>query len=448
MGLGLHGGGLASVRFLARRGARVTVTDNRSDPSVFADVLPELESLGVRTILGRHEERDFAETELVVKNPAVPDTSQFLALARERGVPVETDLSLFLRLSANPVVGITGSKGKSTAAAAAHFCFLGTYPGARLGGNITVSPLSFLDELEPDDPVVLELSSWQLADLRGRGVLDPVVAVLTVILRDHQDRYPGMDAYVKDKSVLIEGQSAGHFAVLNRDDPWQTNLPPRTRARVLWTSARPLPEGLDGGWDDGDAGWIRVGGRSERLLGARVSVPGRHSRLNLRAAGLAARLFGQEAGSIERRLAQFPGLEHRLELVRERRGVRYYNDSAATIPEAAAAALESLPPPVYLIAGGTDKNLDFGPLAGAARRAAGLILLAGTGTRKLRVLLDAAGAPYQGPFDSLAEAVERAADAAPPGSSVVLSPGCTSFGMFLNEFDRGRRFKALVEGLP
>jgi UDP-N-acetylmuramoylalanine--D-glutamate ligase len=236
--------------------------------------------------------------------------------------------------------------------------------------------------------------------------------------------------------------------VLNRDDPWQAGLPARTRARVLWTSSRPLPSELEGAYEDGNGGWARMGGRTERLLGRALSVPGKHSRFNLLCAGLAARLFGLEAERIERRLAEFPGLEHRLELVRERRGVRFYNDSAATIPEAAAAAVESLPDPLYLIAGGTDKNLDFQPLAEAAREAAGLILLAGSGTAKLRALLDAAAVPYQGPLDTLAEAVQRAADAAPPGSTVVLSPGCASFEMFLNEFDRGRRFKALVQALP
>jgi UDP-N-acetylmuramoylalanine--D-glutamate ligase len=447
MGLGLHGGGLASARFLARKGARVTVTDNRQDPSVFADVLPELQALGVRTVLGRHEDDDFTDAELIVKNPAVPPSSRFLALALERGIPVETDVSLFLQLCANPIVGITGSKGKSTAAAAAHYSLLASHPGARLGGNITVSPLGFLEELEPGDPVVLELSSWQLADLRGRDVLDPRVAVLTVILRDHQDRYPNMESYVSDKTVLFEGQSPGHFAVLNQDDPWQTGVPERTRARLRWFSGAPLPAGRNGAYLEADEGWVRERGRVERILGRELSVPGKHTRFNLLAAALAARLLGQDPRTIEGRLAEFPGLEHRLELVRELRGVRYYNDSAATIPEAAAAAVESLAPPVYLIAGGTDKNLDFRPLAEGAARAAGVFLLAGSGTEKLRVLLDAGAGSYQGPFDSLAEAIQRAAAAAPPGGSVVLSPGCASFEMFLNEFDRGRRFKLLVQEL-
>ena len=464
MGLGLHGGGLTCARFLARRGARVTVTDNRQDPGVFAAVLPELAALGVRTVLGRHDEEDFRDAELVIKNPAVPPSSPFLALARERGVPVETDLSLFLRLCSNPLVAVTGSKGKSTAAAAAHFCLLARHPGARLGGNISVSPLSFLEELGPEDPVVLELSSWQLGDLRGRGLLDPRVAVVTTILRDHQDKYPDMEAYVADKAVLLEGQSPEHFAVLGYGDPWQERFAERTRARVRWVSDRPLPGTSEGAYLEAELGWVREGGRRVAILGPELAVAGAHNRRNLLAAGLAAYLFGQDAPSISRRLGEFPGLEHRLELVRELRGVRFYNDSAATIPEAAAAALESLPPPVFLITGGTDKKLDFRPLAEAIQRAAGVYLLAGSGSDKLQALLETRGSSWEGPFDSLEQALSRAAaaaarasgpaggtalhgSAAQRGSAVLLSPGCASFEMFLNEFDRGRRFKALVLAL-
>ena len=183
------------------------------------------------------------------------------------------------------------------------------------------------------------------------------------------------------------------------------------------------------------------------LLGRDLAVPGEHTRGNLLAAGLAAYCFGQNASTIEERLARFPGLEHRLELVRELRGIRFYNDSAATIPEAAAAALESLPGPLFLITGGTDKALDFGPLARAISRVRAVFLLAGSGTEKLRVLLEAAGSPYQGPFDSLAGALGQALTAASAGGTILLSPGCASFGMFLNEFDRGRRFKGLVQAL-
>ncbi len=175
--------------------------------------------------------------------------------------------------------------------------------------------------------------------------------------------------------------------------------------------------------------------------------------MNLLCAGLALQAFGLKAEVIRKALAEFPGIEHRLELVREWKGIRFYNDSAATIPHATAEALRALSAPVVLITGGTDKNIDFAPLADVAGLPAAIVLLAGTGTEKMRIVLDAAGARYEGPFPSLPEALAcgvrhavRLADGH-PGVSLLFSPGCTSFGMFLNEFDRGRRFKEMVAAL-
>ena len=452
MGLGLHGGGLASALFFARRGARVTVTDSRQDTEAFGPFLGELAAWKVRTVLGRHEEADFTETDLVVKNPAVPSDSPFLLLARERGIAVETDLSVFLALCPGPVLAVTGSKGKSTTATALHRCLAARSPGARLGGNITVSPLGFLGDLRAEDPVVLELSSWQLADLRGRDLLAPDVSVVTRILPDHQDRYADMDTYIADKKVIFAGQGPGQFAVFNADDPWQRDF--STAAQVRRFSRAELPAGQPGAFLQGGRGLFREAGAPQTILPERLAVPGEHNRLNLLAAGLAARLFGVEAPRIASCLGAFPGIEHRLELVAEREGVRFYNDSAATIPEAAAAALASLPPPVVLIAGGTDKSLDFRPLAEAAAGAAGIFLLAGSATVKIEGLLRARGLAFEGPFPSLPEAFHRAWESArhraradSAGACLLFSPGCASFEMFLNEFDRGRRFKELARSL-
>ena len=168
MGLGVHGGGLASALFFARRGAEVTVTDLRG-PDALAPSIERLAGLPVRYVLGRHDVADFESADLVIKNPAVPTGSPFLAAARDRAVPVETDVSVFLSLARCPVIAVTGTKGKSTTASAIHHGLLRASPRARLGGNITVSPLEFLDDLAPTDPVVLELSSWQLGDLGGPG---------------------------------------------------------------------------------------------------------------------------------------------------------------------------------------------------------------------------------------------------------------------------------------
>lgn len=444
MGLGLHGGGLAAARFLAGRGACVTVTDLRSR-ELLAPSLEKLADLDLRYVLGEHRPELFTGTDLVVKNPAVPDSSPFLRLARERGVPVETDISLFLGLCANPVLAVTGSKGKSTTSAAVHFCLSSRFPRARLGGNITVSPLSFLADLEPQDPVVLELSSWQLADLRGRG-FRPRVSVVTNLLPDHQDRYTGMERYIEDKSVIFLSQGEEDFALFNRDDPLQAPFPGRTRARVRWFSARPLEGDLEGAWLEAGLGLLRREGRTEPIL-EESRLPGEHNRLNLLAAGTACVLFGLEPAEVRAALARFGGLPHRLELVAEKGGVRLYNDSAATMPHATAAGLRALPPPVVLITGGTDKNLDFSPLAEALRLPQAVYLLAGSATEKIRALLDREGIAYRGPFERLEEIVPLAFAESPPGASLLFSPAAASFEKFKNEFDRGDRFRELARTL-
>ena len=451
MGLGLHGGGLASALYFARHGARVTVTDNRKNPEIFAPILPRLEQAGIRTVLGRHEQRDFIQADLIIKNPAVPSSSPFLQTAAEHGLPIETDLSVFLQFCSNPLIAVTGSKGKSTTASAIHSCLLSEHPGARLGGNITVSPLTFLDEIDPKAPVVLELSSWQLADIRGRDLLAPLVSVLTVILPDHQDRYPDMDSYVSDKKTIFLSQTADQYALFNFQDPLQHGFDEETGAQARFFAATPLPPGREGAYLVERGAVIREGARE----GAReipleldpLVLPGEHNRLNLLAAALACRCFGMPVEPIAPALQAFPGIEHRLELAAEIRGVRYYNDSATTIPQATVAALESLSPPVNLIAGGTDKQLDFGPLLASIHRAERIILLRGSATEKMRALFDQHSIEYEGPFDTLEETVHHAAREATPGTSVLFSPGCASFELFLNEFDRGRTFKRLVADL-
>jgi UDP-N-acetylmuramoylalanine--D-glutamate ligase len=446
MGLGLHGGGLAAALFFARHGSTVTVTDNRDDPQVFGSILPQLQEAGIRTVLGHHEHGDFRETDLIIKNPAVPISSPFLQTARSHGRKIETDLSIFLQICNNPLIGITGSKGKSTTASAIYHCLRTIDPRARLGGNITVSPLAFLDELQPQAPVVLELSSWQLADLRGRDLLAPLVSVVTVILPDHQDRYPDMDSYIADKTLIFSGQSTDQYALFNHLDPLQQSFPHKTRARVRYFSAQALPPDVEGVYLLERDAVIRESTEEIALPLEPLLLPGEHNRVNLLAAALACRCYGMSAEQIAPALLTFPGIEHRLELAAEIGGVRWYNDSAATIPQAAAAALQALPPPITLITGGTDKNLDFLPLLESIDRAQRIILLQGSATTKIQALFDERKLAYEGPCSTLEEAV-RTASSAQAGTSVLFSPGCASFELFLNEFDRGRKFKELVEDL-
>jgi len=420
MGLGLHGGGLSSAKFFSDKGALVTVTDLRDE----ATLAPSLEALvgrNIRFVLGRHEIDDFRDADIVIKNPAVKRRSPFLAAAGH----IETDISVFLRYSKSPIVAVTGSKGKSSTASAIHHGFIESGIDAFLGGNITVSPLDFLGETAPDKPVVLELSSWQLADMRGMGVLKPKVAVITAIMPDHMNYYSSMEEYVADKRLIYADQDGSDFTICDLDSPWGLSFASETKGQVLFYSEKEL----------------------DRFLPAELLVPGGHMRKNLMAAGLALGAMGLEAESVKKALSSFPGVEHRLEFFAESRNVRWYNDSAATIPQAVDVALSSFTCPVVLITGGTDKNIDFEPVKPIYAKAAALVLLKGTGTDKLLPLLSDQGLQWFGPYDNLTEAVGVADRLAQPGSAVLLSPGCASFGMFLHEFDRGKKFKEAVRAL-
>jgi UDP-N-acetylmuramoylalanine--D-glutamate ligase len=462
MGLGLNSGGLESARYLAQRGATLTITDLR-DETALAPSLEKLRDIaGIRFVLGRHEMHDFENADMVIKNPGVRRDSPFLRVARR----VETDISLFLASSPARLIAVTGSKGKSSVASAIHWGLTevrkhGLMRGnAWLGGNITISPLSFLDELCSDDDVVLELSSWQLGDLRGK-LFKPRIALLTTILPDHQNYYDSMESYVADKRIIYQGQDSADLTIAT-DDAWGQSFLHETHARTLVYTENVLPAGFAGAWLSGkimsdtknvsdttsSAGFARLAAHAEafEVVPTNLRVPGRHQKKNLLAAALALLDLGLPAPFIRETLGAFPGIEHRLEFFHEAAGVRFYNDTTATIPEAVVAALEAFNAPLVLVCGGADKNLDYSLLVQAANKAKVLILLAGTGTDKLRILLDKACLPYQGPFDALDSAVCASFSVAKAGDVVVLSPGAASFGMFKNEFDRGCQWKEAVRG--
>jgi UDP-N-acetylmuramoylalanine--D-glutamate ligase len=243
--------------------------------------------------------------------------------------------------------------------------------------------------------------------------------------------------------------------VCDLDDPYGRSFAQETKAGVL-AYANSLPAGsygieIPGGRkpSSGAACVARLPGlEAVELVPADLSIPGSHARRNIASAALAAWSLGAPPGAIRKAAGTFAGIEHRLEHVRDRHGVRWFNDSAATVPEAVCAAVEAFEGPLVLITGGTDKKLEFGTARDAYRRCTALILLAGSGTEKIRTILEKDSIPYHGPYNSITEAVEKAAAVSEPGSTVVLSPGCTSFGMFKNEFDRGRSYKAAVAALP
>lgn len=460
MGLGLNGGGLASARFFAEHGAKeVIVTDMKTEEELAPSVAELRHYPNVRFALGGHNIEDFRTADMVIKNPGVKsEGNQYLAAAD----CIETDISIFLQLSSAPVLAVTGSKGKSSTVSALYYGLQQCGIPAFLGGNITVSPLTFLTETNSDTPVVLELSSWQLGDLAHCPQLKPKIAIITHIMPDHQNWYGSMERYVADKKIIYRNQDKTDYTVCNYDDGWGKTFAQETAGQVFWYSAHPLPTHLVGAWiaPDGSA-WMRLKPGDDRLLlPPRIAVPGAALKQNVMAASLALALYGVNPEKIPAVMQNYGGIPHRLEFFYETDQFKFYNDSAATIPEAAAAAVNSFEKPIILITGGTDKKLDFTAIAPELKKAKALFLLAGTGTDKLIPLLQAQHTPYFGPFQDLStllEAVHRECEHTPQSNNtvpqnshtttqeiVVFSPGATSFGMFKNEFDRGLRFKEAV----
>lgn len=441
MGLGLHGGGLASARFFLNEGAKLTITDLRSE-EVLKPTIEQLKDYPIKYTLEQHIDEDFTEADIVIKNPGVPSHSPFLKLAKR----VESDISIFLSRVDAPVIAITGSKGKSSTVSALYEVLKSVDSGVKLGGNITVSPLTFIDEVNGTSPIILELSSWQLADLRDKGVLQADYAAVTNIMNDHQNAYNSMDDYADDKAVILSGVK--NRAILNYNDHYREFFEKYLDDKPLYFSGSTLPEGVDGAYfNQKREGFLKLGDKSYYILPATLTLKGEHQRENMLLAATIAKLQGVNEEIIRSVLTKFTGIKHRMELFHEKDGVKFYNDSAATIPEAVIAALNSFKSPVRLISGGTDKELNFSGIESAFKKAKSIHLLAGTGTDKMILELQRAGIAYNGPFNSLQTLIDDLKGTLKEGDNVLFSPGATSFGMFNNEFDRGNQFKSMISSI-
>ena len=452
MGLGTRGGGVGVARYLARAGAVVTVTDGKA-AELLAAPLAELAGWPIRYQLGGHREDDFtpAGADLVVRNPGVPRSSPLLALARANGLPVEMEMSLFFRACPAPIIGVTGTKGKTTVATLCAGMLRAWEASTILAGNMGVSALDQLKEIGPKTPVVVELSSWQIEGLTEHG-LSPAIAVLTMIAEDHLDAYDGFADYAATKRGITRHQVPADWLVVNADDPESWRATAETEARVVPFAA--ADRGGDGAWlEEGRTLLWRREGREERVvLPDRPGLLGAHNATNALAALAAARLRGADQAAVASGLRQYDGVKNRMEPVAEIAGILYINDTAATAPVAAAAAIATFAGRhrrLLLIAGGADKGLDPGPLATVAANATNLsvYLLDGTATPGLAAALRARGVEPVATFGGMMEAVAVASRDAGAGDVVLLSPGCASFGMFRDEFERGDVFRRAVANL-
>lgn len=458
MGLGLHGGALGNIKWLLEQGARVTVTDLKTAAEL-NDTVKKLRGLEkVELVLGEHREKDFTVTDMVLRNPAVPRTSPFLKLAREAGVPVEMDSSLFfVYCPSQKIIGVTGSKGKTSTAVFTAELLKAKYPQTVAVGVDGVSPLGELKNIQPDSPVVFELSSWRLEALAEKKI-SPPLAVVTSIYRDHLNTYASYDEYIDTKKVIVRYQRAGDRVILNADDEklrgW-TDLPGQT----YWYSRQAsLPTGPDGRPGNGvlvrdGKIYIRQDGMEQlAALWDKLPLAGEHTRRNVLPAILVAHWHSVSADQLLAELSLLQPLPHRLETIRVVDGVTYINDSAATMPDATIAALQTLAGKTLVhIAGGSDKALEFTGLAEVAHRAKlrSVIWLPGTATAAMQQAFRAVGVDDSRwlAAANMPEAVRQAAQAAQAGDVVLLSPGATSFGLFQHEFDRGNQFRAAVLSL-
>lgn len=446
MGLGLFGGGQGVTEFLCAQGADVTVTDLRTDDALRPSV-DALCDLPLRWVLGRHEESDFLQADLVIASPAVPREAPLLDLCRRRGIALETEMNLFFKYCRGKICAVTGSNGKTTTTSLIATMAATCWPNVRLGGNLGKSLLPEVASIGADEWVVLELSSFQLEDLASLEHR-PEVSLVTNVTPNHLDRHRTYPRYLQAKRHILEAGEAPNIAVLNGEDPRTRAWGDCGRRCVFFGRTGSVWPRHEGAWVDAEAEQVTYSCNGERtVLFATKDIPlrGRFNHLNAAAAAAAAVSMGVTPEHVREGLGQFRPVEHRLEPVVEDGGIHYVNDSVSTTPESTLAALEALGPDLVLICGGTDKGCSFGSLGRAATRLTRAVILLGqTAPRIADCIPKRAAGPTVRSVGSLEEAVTVARQLAQPGDTILLSPACPSYDHFRNFDERGQRFKQLA----
>ncbi len=438
------------ARYCAQHGANVIVSDMRPAED-FVDIRQELEGLPIDYVFGGHPAELVEDADLLCLSGGVPADAPLAKLALEKGIQLSNDAQLLLEASPAPVIGITGSAGKSTTTALVGSMALADARWSEgqvwVGGNIGRPLLEDLDEIQAGDLVVMELSSFQLELM----TLSPQVAAVLNVTPNHLDRHQTMEAYTAAKERILSFQSADDLAVLGRDDPGAWDLRSKARGRLLSFGFEE-----EGAWAgtflQSGSVWLRdEEGEHELFKETAMELRGQHNLLNVLAASAIGSAIGITHEAMEEGVRSFRGLPHRLEFVRRVNGADWFNDSIATAPERAIAAMHAFDEPIVLLAGGRDKDLDWDTFADEVCKRVDRLILFGEAASKI--------ASYFGPrrdrklprsidiFDGLDGAVQAAARIARPGDVVLLAPGGTSFDEFFNFEARGERFRELVQAL-
>ena len=443
LGLGQFGGGIAAVRYLASQGAQITVIDGK-DKASLTESLQQLETLPQINYLLGSEPHELPKTDLLVVNPAIPPGHPLLKNAAARQIPVTSEIELFWQLNPARVIGVTGSNGKSTTTAMIHAIMQVSNARCWLGGNIDISLLPVVDQIQPEDWVILELSSFQLEAL-NRIQASPQIGVVTNFSPNHLDWHQTVEHYRYAKQTLFRWQTKNDFSILNADEPELQGWTAAGKVVRFGSNVDSEPDILL----NGDLFELT---KQNETIQPHLKLPGMHNHMNAAAAIAACDCAGVDLPSIQTGLEGFEGLVHRLQFVGEYRGRRFYNDSLATTPESAICALDAFEDrPIILLAGGSDKKVDLTEFATQILKKTKVTALMGeTGPvfselmQKLKeqssVNSSSVISPPQTSFEAaFSWAVRRSA----PGDVILLSPGCASYGWFSSFAERGERFQTL-----
>ena len=438
--VGLGRSGVAAAFFLQDQGARVTVSDAKAESQLEKEI-PALLDRGISLETGRHSERTFRDQDLIVVSPGVPSDQPQLQHARDLGIPVIGEVELAYRFLRGKVIAITGSNGKTTTTTLVGEILNKSGKKTLVGGNIGTPVISLVEQSSPEHLLVLEISSFQLETIQE---FRPWIAAILNITPDHLDRHRTFEAYVEAKARIFENQQSDDFALLNADDPTCVGLKDRVKGSLYWFSRKQPVE--SGAFLRGDQIIFRISGRETPVLPvSEIQLKGAHNLENVLAAVAVGMLAGCEPQQVRKAVAEFGGVEHRLEPAGEVHGVAYYNDSKATNVDATIKALESFSGNIHIILGGKDKGSDYTVLAPLLRERVKGAYLIGAAAEKISSQIQGATRIVQS--GTLDRAVRHASEAAIEGDIVLLAPACASFDQFENYEQRGRVFKRLVQAL-
>ena len=440
--VGLGKSGLSSALFLRRQGAQVTVSDTRSAEAL-AKEIPALLEEGIMVESGGHGLLTFRRQDLIVVSPGVPMDTPEVKQVKAFGLPVIGELELASRYLQGRVVAITGSNGKTTTTTLLGRIFTDAGGPTLVGGNIGMPAIDLVPKSTPETVNVLEVSSFQLETIEQ---FHPWIALVLNITPDHLDRHGSFENYAAAKARITERQEVGDFLVLNAEDKPTQMVAAKTRAQIYWFSPRRAIK--QGAFVHGDSIFFldREGGKPEPVMPiAEITLKGAHNVENVLAAVCAARLAGIPAEKIRATVAAFKAVEHRLEFVRNLRGVNYYNDSKATNVDAAVKAVSSFPGGIHLILGGKDKDSDYATMTDLLKQRVKVVYTIGSAAEKIERQLH--GVVKIVSAETMQAAVNEASSAAAPGDVVLLAPACSSFDQFENYEHRGRVFRQLVSEL-